>query len=89
MKPAIIFAFGLIAAISGVFIRSCASHIPDGMLTSWCGGTPPSSFISASHEHCVGCALIAVGMALTALSALWAMTSKSTCPAPDLHTVRG
>jgi hypothetical protein len=76
VKPAIIFMSGLVAGGAGVFVRSCAPHIPDGLLTSWCGGTPPQSLLSASHVHCGGCALIAAGCCVMGLAALLAVSAR-------------
>jgi len=70
VKSVITFISGLIAMIAGVFLRSCTPRIPDELLTSWCGGTPPSMFASYSHAHCPGCALLLLGGGLAVIGAL-------------------
>jgi hypothetical protein len=72
-----VFLFGVSAVLSGAFIRSCRS-IPAELFEAWCGG-PPQSFTLAQHQHCVGCALMAVGLGLIALSPI--LTSLRPCAA--------
>lgn len=61
---------GAVATLTGVFIRSCTPDIPPELLTSFCGDALTSPFGMAAHAHCAGCALVASGAGMLALSAL-------------------
>lgn len=68
MDVRIPFLTGLGLLSAGAFIRSCASDLPSALTNAWCGVAPPPGAVALTHEHCIGCGLIAGGIALVAFS---------------------
>jgi hypothetical protein len=64
------FLTGLGSASAGAFIRSCTSDFGASLRDAWCGAAPLPGAAALAHEHCLGCGLIAAGMALIAIAPL-------------------
>jgi hypothetical protein len=62
----VVFLVGLVTSLTGAFIRSCEA-VPSELFQSWCGSTPHALALTA-HQHCSGCALMASGLGLIAIS---------------------
>lgn len=71
VKAVIVFLSGLAITFAGAFIRSCSNGIPAEFARSWCGNAPPSHLLATAHAHCAGCALVAGGLALVAITPLF------------------
>lgn len=68
VKSVAVFLSGVAIAIAGALTRSCDAGFAAQMAASWCGDA--SLLPSSGHEHCAGCALMAIGGILAAIAAL-------------------
>lgn len=67
MRSLAVFLSGFAAAITGAFIRACSgAGLPAEFYQSWCGRSPLE--FAPMNQHCAGCALTVVGIALIAFS---------------------
>jgi len=85
VKSVVVFLSGVAIAVAGAFTRSCDTGLAAQMALSWCGDA--SLLPSTSHEHCAGCALMAVGGILVAVAALMHIARDHV--APVRQTIRG
>ena len=72
VKSLVLLLSGVVAMATGAFVRSCPSEVPSDLLTSWCGRMPALMEGPTLHQHCAGCAIIALGAVLIALSPMFA-----------------
>jgi hypothetical protein len=70
VKAVVVMLSGFATMLAGAFMRLCSQDVPLEFAQSWCGNAPLSGLVSASHAHCVGCALLATGLVLIAATPL-------------------